>query len=135
MGRYITRGDAALIAALTVISLAGFGSARLAGFSGNHAVVEVEGRRVLELPLDRDVASSVDGPLGETVIEVRDRAVSITRSPCPRGYCMHMGRIRYPGEILVCVPNRVCVRIRGNGERKRFLVPAKRQRSFDGVTE
>jgi hypothetical protein len=122
----LTRGDVILIAALTAVSLAGFGSLRFKGLSGNHAVVEVDGRRVLELPLDRDTTASVDGPLGETVIEVRDRAVWVIRSPCPRGFCMHMGRIRYPGEILVCVPNRVCVSIRGNGEKKR---------SFDGVSE
>jgi hypothetical protein len=115
-----------LIALLTAVSLAGFGGVRLAGFSANHAVVEVEGRRVLELPLDCDTITSVDGPLGKTTIEVRNRTVSIIESPCPRGFCMHMGRIRYPGEILVCVPNRVCVSIRGNGEKRR---------SFDGVSE
>jgi len=115
-----------LVAALTVVSLAGFGRARLAGFSGNHAVVEAGGRRVLELPLDRDDTVTVDGPAGKTTIEVKDRAVSITDSPCPRGFCMHMGKIRHPGEILVCVPNRVCVSIKGNG---------RKDRTFDGISE
>jgi hypothetical protein len=126
MMRYLTKGDVVLIAVLTVLSFAGLGSMRLAGLSGNHAVVDVNGRRTLELPLDRDAEYSVMGPLGETVIEVRNKAVAIERSPCPRGVCMHMGWIRYPGELLVCVPNRVCVSIRGKTDSGL---------SFDGVSE
>ncbi len=126
MFRYVTKADAALILALTLVSFAGFGVVKASGVGGSHAVVEVNGRRAAELPLDRDVEVAVRGPLGKTEVVVHDGAVAIAKSPCPRGICMHMGNIRHPGEILVCVPNRVCVSIRGGGNGGE---------SFDGVSE
>lgn len=111
---------------LLALSLVSLGAIRGAGLTGNHAVVEVNGKRVLELPLDREARTTVDGPLGKSTIAVHDGAVEIAGSPCPRGLCMHMGHIRYVGEVLVCVPNRVFVTITGDrgGEK-----------TFDGVSE
>lgn len=126
MRRFFTRGDIVLVGFLTLLSLASLGGVRSLGFSGNHAVVEVDGRRVLEVPLDNPQTTTVSGPLGETVIEVTGGTVRILSSPCPHGHCMHMGRIRYVGEILVCVPNRVFVTVRGNRGGDRV---------FDGISE
>ena len=126
MKRYFTRGDIILIAALLAVSLLSIGGIRLLGVSGKHAVVDVDNRRVLELPLDRDVVTTVRGPLGDTVIKVEKGAVSIPESPCPRGYCMHMGHIRQAGEILVCAPNHVIVKISGGSNDGT---------AFDGIVE
>ena len=126
MKRFFTRGDIILIAVLLMLSAGSLGALRTAGFSGNHAVVEVNGKRVLELPLDRDMRTTVNGPLGVSTIEVHDGAVAIAESPCPRGICTHMGHIRYVGEALVCVPNRVFVTITGDGGG---------EKKFDGVSE
>jgi hypothetical protein len=126
MRRFFTRGDIILIIILLLLSVGSLGALRGDGFAGNHAVVEVNGKRTLELPLDRDTMTTVDGPLGKTTISVHDGSVEITDSPCPRGLCKHMGHIRCVGEVLVCVPNRVFVTIIGDrgGENK-----------FDGVSE
>lgn len=126
MKRFFTRGDIILIAILLLLSVGSLSALHGSGFAGNHAIVEVNGKRVLELPLDRDERTTVDGPLGKTTIAVHDGTVEIADSPCPRGLCKHMGHIRCVGEVLVCVPNRVFVTITGNkgGENK-----------FDGVSE
>jgi hypothetical protein len=126
MMRYVTHGDIALIVILTLLSLTSFGALRYIGASGDHAVVAVDGQRVLELPLNRDTQSAVRGPLGDTVIAIENGEVWVKSSPCPRGHCMHMGKIRHSGEILICVPNRVFVSIRSNLGRKQ---------TFDGVSE
>jgi hypothetical protein len=124
--RYCRRGDIILIVFLLAVSLLSIGGIRFFSVSGKHAVVEVDNRRVLELPLDRDTVTTVRGPLGETVIKVEKGAVSIPESPCPRGYCMHMGHISQVGMILVCVPNHVIVKITG-GENDGA--------AFDGIVE
>ncbi len=126
MRRYFTRGDIVLVSFLSLLSLASLGGVRSLGLSGNHAVVEVDGQHVLELSLDRPAITPVQGPLGETVIEVSGGTVRILSSPCPHDHCIHMGRIRHVGEILVCVPNRVFVTVRGDGGGERV---------FDGVSE
>ena len=123
--RYFTRGDIALIAGFLVLTIAGFAAIRHHSFSGKHAVVDVDGRSVLELSLEKDVTTTVTGPLGETVIIVENGTVRIADSPCPHHHCIRMGRLEHSGEIAVCVPNRVVVTIRGGREHD----------SFDGVTQ
>ena len=123
--RYFKRGDITLIAVLLVLSIVSLAGVRHYSLNGRHAVVEVNGRRVLELSLDRDVTTTVAGPLGETVIIVEDGTVRIADSPCPYHYCVNMGRLRHRGEIAVCVPNRVVVTISGGDDHD----------SFDGVTQ
>ena len=122
--KYFTRGDIALIAGLLVLSVASIAGVRYYTANGKHAVVEVNGRRVLELSLDKNVTHTVTGPLGETVIVIEDGSVRIADSPCPHHYCIRMGRLRRRGEIAVCVPNRVVVTITGGSEDE----------SFDGIT-
>ncbi len=126
MKRYVTRGDIVLICILTFLSLASLGGMRYMSFSGNHVVIEVDGRRVSDLSLDRDAKATATGPLGETVVVVENGVVQVESSPCPRDHCMHMGKIRYSGEILVCIPNRVFVSIRGSADKEPI---------FDGVSE
>ena len=123
--KYFTRGDIILIAGLLIVSAASIVGIRQYGLNGRHAVVEVEGKRVMELSLDRDVTTTVTGPLGETVIVVENGTVRIVNSPCPLHYCIRMGRIRYGGEIIACVPNRVLINIKGGNKKG----------TFDGVTQ
>jgi len=123
--RYFTAGDIVLIVGILLCSAVGFFSVQDLGIAGKHVVVEVDGRRVLEIPLDRDAVQSVRGPLGETVIVVENGVARIAASPCPLHYCERMGSIKHRGEIIVCVPNRVVVSIRGGGGKE----------SFDGVTQ
>lgn len=125
MRRFFTRGDILLIVILTLVSAGSIAFTNVLARGGKHAVVEVDGKRVLELPLDQDVHTTVTGPLGETYIEIHDGAVGITDSPCPHKYCMHMGMIRSMGELVVCVPNRVVISI-VNGDESEAL---------DGVTQ
>jgi len=122
---YVTRGDIVVIAVLVAFAVAGFVLAPRAAGVGGHAVVEVEGRRVLDLPLDRDTAVAVTGPCGDSVIVVENGAVRIGASCCPYRLCMRMGRLRSEGEVAVCVPNRLVVTVRG----------ATGGTQFDGVTQ
>ena len=120
--RYLTKGDIILIVILSVASIAGI---RNFHNGGKHVVVEVDGRHVMELSLGSNVTETVKGPLGETVIVVENGTARITDSPCPHKYCIRMGSISRRSEIIVCVPNRVFLTIRGGGEEE----------SFDGVTQ
>ena len=59
----------------------------------------------------------VEGPLGVTTIEIAKGRVRVLDSPCPYKLCVKAGAIGKAGELVVCVPNRVVVRIEG-GSRK-----------------
>jgi hypothetical protein len=123
--KYLTKGDIVLIIIFSFISLFGFVGIKNLFHTGRHLVVQVEGRRILELSLNIDSVQKVKGPLGETTIMVKDNKAWIYNSPCPDHLCMKMGKISRKGEIVVCVPNRVILTITGSGESN----------SLDGVTQ
>ncbi len=64
-------------------------------------------------PLDAEARVIVPGPLGETVVVIRDGAVQVISSPCPEKICVKTGRISKPGQWIACLPNRVFISIRG----------------------
>jgi len=85
------------------------------GATGSSVVIEGPDGFERFVPLASSDTVRVPGPLGETVVEVRDGAARVTESPCPHGLCLRMGEARSPGQSVVCVPNRVVVTVAGDG--------------------
>lgn len=79
-------------------------------------LVEVNGKPVYILPLDKNRILSVEGPDGNTTIEIKDRKVRITDSPCSNKLCIKQGWI-HSGSII-CLPNRVVVTV-GNKDKQK----------------
>jgi hypothetical protein len=86
--------------------------------TGRRVVVERAGEVVFTAPLDVARTVRLDGPLGETVLEIRDGHACIRESPCPHKVCMGMGEVARRGELIACVPNRLIVRIEGGIENQ-----------------
>ena len=74
--------------------------------------IYADGAFVREMPLDQDGAFQVDGAYMNRV-EVRDGKAAITESTCPGEDCVHSGWISQPGRSVVCLPNRVEIRVEG----------------------
>ena len=106
-------GDVVVLALLGAVATmtAGFTTAR--GVRPSYAELQAAGRAVATLDLARDGVSEAAGPLGMTRIEVRGGRVRVLSSPCPRQACRHGGWIGAAGEMLVCLPNEVVIRIPG----------------------
>lgn len=111
-GRRLLLGDAAVLVFFTLLSLSFFS---LGGARGKAETVEVEvsGEKVLTVGRGESGVREVSGPLGTTRIEIRDRQVRILSSPCPLKICQRAGWIGAAGEMLVCLPNEVTVRLPG----------------------
>jgi hypothetical protein len=71
--------------------------------------IEVDGKPVYILPIDRNSAVSVKGPLGKTEIEIKDHKVRITESPCSNKLCIRQGWTQHG--TIICLPNRILVTI------------------------
>ena len=109
------RGDAAaaalvVLAALCMILVQILGG----GSSGKAGTAKVfrNGEPVLSIPLQKDGEYTVDGAF-RNVITVKDGRIAITESTCPGEDCVHSGWIRSPGRIIVCLPNRLEIRLEG----------------------
>lgn len=77
------------------------------------ALVHLDDGRVLRLDLARAGTHRIHGPLGDTLIEVRDGRARISASPCPQQRCVARGWITEPGDASVCLPNHVALSIPG----------------------
>ena len=66
---------------------------------------------------------TIKGPIGKTVVKVEHGKVWVESAPCPHQICKNMGQISKAGEIIVCIPNRLLIRIEGN-----------RRHAIDGIT-
>jgi hypothetical protein len=113
----ITLADIILIISALVISGIWFFSMFVQAEPG--AVVEIHNSTGLYqvIGLDEDATISVPGPLGDSVLRIKGGKVSMVSSPCPTKVCINTGEIRYAGEGIVCIPNKVYAVIRG-GKRE-----------------
>lgn len=99
-----------------ILSIGAVVAASVFAYGGNVQASEVsieneEGTFLYPLDQDRDVA--VRGPLGETMVHVRDGRVRVHESPCRDKICIAAGWLDQTGQWTACLPNRVFVRVEG----------------------
>ncbi len=82
--------------------------------SGNLVNVSVDDKTVYKLYLDEDRVVSVEGPLGDNIIEIKNGKVRVKDAPCPQKLCVRQGWV--DRGAIVCLPNRVVVSISGSKE-------------------
>jgi len=114
---HITIADKILIAVLLVLNGWLLTSWGIEYSEGDWAVVTVNQKKRIRLPLSKDQVTHVKGPLGVTEIEIKEGRVRIVRSPCKNKVCIKSGYIRYADRLAACIPNRVVVRIIGKNHR------------------
>ena len=80
-------------------------------------VIEASGVQWI-YPLNVDRTEVVTGPIGDTIVIIREGKAIVEDSPCPDKLCVHMPAISQPGQWIACLPNRVFVRVKGaNGQK------------------
>jgi len=79
--------------------------------NGNTVNITADSRQY-QFSLETNGIYSVQGPLGETKIEIKDRKVKIIDSPCPEKKCINQGT----HSPIICLPNKVIVTIENYGD-------------------
>ncbi|MCD7734713.1 MAG: NusG domain II-containing protein [Clostridiales bacterium] len=115
------RSDLLLIGGLIAVGLVLTAFVLLSRMGGQSdsltVVIRQDGAVVATLPLEEDAVYTVqgeDGAVNRVVIE--DGAVYMEEASCPDRLCVKQGNIRYAGDSLICLPNRVVVEITGQDE-------------------
>jgi len=87
------------------------------GGSSENAAVQVymDGSLIREISLKADQQFDITGEYSNT-IAVQNGKAAIIASDCPGEDCVHSGWISKPGRSIVCLPNRVEIRISGQGD-------------------
>ena len=82
---------------------------------GNMVMIYQDGSLIRELSLGTDTEVVIEGDY-ENVVTIKDGKAAITKSDCPGTDCVHSGWIHEAGRSIVCLPNRVELRIEGTSE-------------------
>lgn len=111
------KGDFAAIALVAILAIAVFAAYLPGRKTSENAVVQIyhDGALVREASLDTDEQIEISGEY-VNVIAIRGGSAFIEKSDCPGMDCVHSGKISSPGRSIVCLPNRVEIRITGESE-------------------
>ena len=114
------RVDIIVIASLLLLSLIVLLIISLTKKEGATVRVEVGGEIICEYPLDVNKEYSLNG--GTNTLTIKDGVAYMTYSNCPDHTCEKTGKIRFVGETIVCLPNKVSVTIIGDSDNGVELV-------------
>ena len=98
------RGDWIVLAALLALA----GGLLLLRVTGGGTEIYINGEPAIASVTVNEVAIEIDG--------TRAR---VTSSPCRDKLCVHAGWLDKPGELAICLPQRVIVELRGGGTGER----------------
>lgn len=66
----------------------------------------------LDLKNDQEYTIKNDGG-GTNILIIKNGEAWVTEASCPDKICIHQGKISRDGEMIVCLPNRMIVKISG----------------------
>lgn len=109
----ITLGDILLLTLVVAATVASFSGTALLANGGSVVVVELKGAAVYKGNLDEDRKVTVRGEHGDVRIQIRGGMVAVVGADCPNKVCVRTGWRSSAGESIICVPNRVVIRVTG----------------------
>ena len=65
------------------------------------------------LPLYKDGEYEIRNDYGYNIICIENGQVWVKDADCPGGDCMNFGKISKDGQIILCLPHRLAVTIKG----------------------
>ncbi len=108
------RTDVVVIVSLLLLSAIVLLVVFLTRQEGARVTVTVDGVTVGEYPLGVDGVYELRN--GANVLTVEDGRAYMSYSSCPDHLCENTGRIKYVGETIVCLPNKVTVTVVGEDD-------------------
>lgn len=84
--------------------------------TGSFAKVYYEDDLILKIDLSKDGNYKVNGYNGEVLIEVKDNKIRVDRENSPRHLCSKQGFIDSTTQTIVCLPNKIIIKIEGKDQ-------------------
>lgn len=117
----MTKGDKILIISVVIISLLslGFIKNNNAGYKQKYISIQVNGEEYKKIIFDKKIIGKtipIETEFGYNLIEIGDGEVWVVEASCPDELDVKQGRISKSGEIIVCLPNKLVIEIKGTDE-------------------
>lgn len=89
-------------------------------WQGNDTAQEVEvlvdGKKTHILDLFENKRVTIQGSLGESIIEIKDGQARFLSSPCNTSFCVRSGWQDHGGDFVACLPNGVSLHLVGGNK-------------------
>lgn len=107
------RKDLILIAGLLIIAAIGFLiTQNISKKPARQVEISVDGAVIDHLNLDKDQEYTIPGAYnGTNHLIIKDGQAYMSEASCPDKVCIHQGHIQDPGQLIVCLPNLVIVKV------------------------
>lgn len=117
----LNRYDKALMIFIVISALALYATLVLfvqsASTASSVAVVSYKSEEIMRIDLSKNANYTVQGTLGDVVIEVKDQKIRVEKETSPYHLCSIQGWVQYTAVPIVCLPNDIVILIE-NAERR-----------------
>ena len=103
--------DLALILVLLLVAGGLYLAFGARGEDGAWAVVRVENEEIARYPLSEEGVFPLNG--GTNILVIENGTARLSEADCPDKLCVRQGTIRYSGQVITCLPNRLTVTLEG----------------------
>ena len=105
------RADLIVIASLLLLALALYLILGALRTVGGEVVVRVDGVETERHALTENGTYPLNG--GSNILVIGEGQAWLTEANCPDLLCVRQGKIRYTGQSIICLPNRLTVTVEG----------------------
>ena len=81
--------------------------------AGGTVTVQIDGKVVMELPLNKDTELVLGEGEHTNTLVIGDGKARVVEASCPDRICVGQGAIQYAGESIVCLPHKLVITVRG----------------------
>ena len=83
-----------------------------------YVVIEINGEEIGRYSLNENRELELETYNGgSNIVVIKDNEVTVTEASCPDKICVNHKAIKYNGETIICLPNRMMVTIESAGEK------------------
>lgn len=114
----LTKGDKYLIILIIIISVISLVFIRHSAFNvgEKYVSIQVDGKEIKRIIFDKNIIGKtipIETEFGYNLIEIGDEKVRVIEADCPDQLDIKQGYISKTGEVIVCLPNRLVIEIKG----------------------
>ena len=91
---------------------------------GDTVTVTVDGSLFGEYSLGKDQEIEINTDLGYNLLVIKDGKAYVEYADCPDGICSSHRPVEYDGESIICLPNKVVIEIKKQGEKQPDIIIA-----------
>ena len=106
--------DIGIIAGLLILAGVLFFLYFIKGEAGAGVIVRIDGVETARYSLSESGRYELNG--GTNILVIEDGAAYMLQADCPDHICVSQGKIRYTGQCITCLPNKLTVTVYGTDQ-------------------